>query len=149
MRVLPWLVLPLALFLPLRGIAGAACSSNTCTDLAAIDNIRAVVSAACDCNAAESHGKYKKCAKEVLKAAVADGTLPNTCKKPVLKCEAQSTCGKAKSKICCVMSSKGKVKALAVRGSIVDRFLRDVRDATVQIVPVRNDRASDDDGSSG
>ena len=38
---------------------------------------------------------------------------------------------------------------LAVRGSIVDRFLRDVRDATVQIVPVRNDRASDDDGSSG
>ena len=117
MRVLPWLVLPLALFLPRRGIAGAACSSNTCTDLAAIDNIRAVVSAACDCNAAESHGKYKKCAKEVLKAAVADGTLPNTCKKPVLKCEAQSTCGKAKSKICCVMSSKGKVKALAVRGS--------------------------------
>jgi two-component system sensor histidine kinase KdpD len=30
---------------------------------------------------------------------------------------------------------------LAVHGSIVDRFLRDVRDATVQIVPVRDDRA--------
>src|SRR6266851_1347174 len=28
---------------------------------------------------------------------------------------------------------------LALRGSIVDRFLRDVRDATVQIVPVRSD----------
>jgi two-component system sensor histidine kinase KdpD len=38
---------------------------------------------------------------------------------------------------------------LALRGSIVDRFLRDVRDATVQIVPVRNDQASDDDGSGG
>jgi len=38
---------------------------------------------------------------------------------------------------------------LAMRGSIVDRFLRDVRDATVQIVPVRNDQASDEDTSSG
>jgi len=38
---------------------------------------------------------------------------------------------------------------LAVRGSIVDRFLRDVRNATVQIVPVRNDSASADDGNGG
>ena len=35
---------------------------------------------------------------------------------------------------------------LAIHGSIVDRFLRDVRDATVQIVPVRNDLVPDDDG---
>jgi hypothetical protein len=33
-----------------------------------------------------------------------------------------------------------------MRGSIVDRFLRDVRDATVQIVPVRDDPASEEDG---
>ena len=38
---------------------------------------------------------------------------------------------------------------LAMRGSIVDRFLRDVRDATVQIVPVRHDQASDEDATSG
>jgi two-component system sensor histidine kinase KdpD len=38
---------------------------------------------------------------------------------------------------------------LAVHGSIVDRFLRDVRDATVQIVPVRNDPAPDDDAPGG
>jgi two-component system sensor histidine kinase KdpD len=38
---------------------------------------------------------------------------------------------------------------LAMRGSIVDRFLRDVRDATVQIVPVRDDRASEDDAIGG
>jgi two-component system, OmpR family, sensor histidine kinase KdpD len=38
---------------------------------------------------------------------------------------------------------------LAMHGSIVDRFLRDVRDATVQIVPMRNDHASDEDTSSG
>jgi two-component system, OmpR family, sensor histidine kinase KdpD len=33
---------------------------------------------------------------------------------------------------------------LALRGSIVDRFLRDVRDATVQIVPVQDDQPGDD-----
>jgi two-component system, OmpR family, sensor histidine kinase KdpD len=38
---------------------------------------------------------------------------------------------------------------LAVHGSIVDRFLRDVRDATVQIVPVRADQMSDEDAPSG
>jgi two-component system sensor histidine kinase KdpD len=38
---------------------------------------------------------------------------------------------------------------LLMHGSIVDRFLRDVRDATVQIVPVRRDHASDDDAPAG
>jgi two-component system sensor histidine kinase KdpD len=38
---------------------------------------------------------------------------------------------------------------LLLHGSIVDRFLRDVRDATVQIVPVRRGLASDDDGIGG
>jgi len=38
---------------------------------------------------------------------------------------------------------------LLVHGSIVDRFLRDVRNATVQIVPVRRDHASDDDAPGG
>ena len=38
---------------------------------------------------------------------------------------------------------------LAMHGSIVDRFLRDVRDATVQIVPVRSGQASDDDALGG
>jgi two-component system, OmpR family, sensor histidine kinase KdpD len=38
---------------------------------------------------------------------------------------------------------------LLVHGSIVDRFLRDVRDATVQIVPVRRDGGSDDDAPPG
>jgi two-component system sensor histidine kinase KdpD len=38
---------------------------------------------------------------------------------------------------------------LLVRGSIVDRFLRDVRDANVQIVPVRSDTTTEDDKLSG
>jgi two-component system sensor histidine kinase KdpD len=38
---------------------------------------------------------------------------------------------------------------LAMHGSIVDRFLRDVRDATVQIVPVPGDEAGDDNAPGG
>ena len=38
---------------------------------------------------------------------------------------------------------------LALRGSVVDRFLREVRDATVQIVPVRADPRSEHDAPSG
>ena len=102
----------------LQGAAGAVCSSDKCTDLTAIENVRAVVSAACDCSGAESHKKYVKCAKEIVNGAIADATLQPTCKKPVLKCEARSTCGKPKSKICCVKNPKNnKVKALTVRGS--------------------------------
>jgi two-component system sensor histidine kinase KdpD len=38
---------------------------------------------------------------------------------------------------------------LVMHGSIVDRFLRDVRDATVQIVPVRNEADTEDDALDG
>jgi two-component system sensor histidine kinase KdpD len=38
---------------------------------------------------------------------------------------------------------------LAMRGSIVDRFLRDVRNATVQIVPVRDETQAEDDAGDG
>jgi two-component system sensor histidine kinase KdpD len=38
---------------------------------------------------------------------------------------------------------------LVMRGSIVDRFLRDVRNATVQIVPVRDETHAEDDAGDG
>ena len=36
-----------------------------------------------------------------------------------------------------------------MHGSIVDRFLRDVRNATVQIVPVRDATGAEDDAGDG
>jgi hypothetical protein len=100
----------------LPGLAGAQCTSAKCTDVDAVANARAVVAAACDCSGAKNHGQYVKCAKQVLKSAIAGGTLQRQCKGAVMKCEAHSTCGK-KSNICCVTSSKGKVKALAIKGT--------------------------------
>jgi hypothetical protein len=100
------------------GPARAQCTSAKCTDLDAVQNVRALVSAACDCASASSHKQYVKCAKQVVKAAVNEGTLQKPCKGSIMKCEARSTCGKSRSSICCVMNPKNsKVKAVAVRGS--------------------------------
>jgi two-component system sensor histidine kinase KdpD len=38
---------------------------------------------------------------------------------------------------------------LVLHGSIVDRFLRDVRNANVQIVPVRDSSPAEDEGALG
>ncbi len=110
------LILALGLLAVLPDFAGAQCTSAKCTDLDAVENARAVVAAACDCSGAQSHAKYVKCAKQVIRAAIKGATLQRQCKGSIMKCEARSTCG-SKSKICCVMSPKGKVKALAVKGS--------------------------------
>src|SRR5262245_22763379 len=117
MRILATLATTIGLVHLAYGVAGAQCSSATCTDLDAIDNVRAVISSACDCAGANSHRAYVKCAKDVIRSAIKNATLQNTCKKSVLKCEARSTCGREHAKICCVKSPKGKVKALAVRSS--------------------------------
>lgn len=110
------LVLSLGLVLAAEGIARAQCSSTRCTNLPAVDNVRSVIAAACDCAGATSHKAYVRCAKEVVKGAIEELTLPAACKKPVLKCEAKSTCGSS-ANICCVTSPKGRVKALQVKGS--------------------------------
>ncbi len=108
----------LGLVLATRGVAGAQCTSAKCTDVGAVDNIRALIAAACDCSAAKSHRQYVKCAKQIVKAAVTDKTLQKPCGGPVMKCEGHSTCGRAKTSICCVTNPKNnKVKALQVRGS--------------------------------
>jgi hypothetical protein len=102
-------------------LAEAQCTNARCTDLDAVANVRALVGAACDCEGARSHGQYVKCAKQIVKAAVRDGTLQKPCRGSIMKCEARSTCGKANRNICCVVSPKGKVKALAVRGPTCPR----------------------------
>jgi hypothetical protein len=109
------LALALGLALAGAGAAHAQCSSARCTDLPAVDNVRSVIAAACNCTGAPSHKAYVRCAKEIVKGAIQEATLPPACKKPVLKCEARSTCGSS-ANICCV-SRKGRVKALQVKGS--------------------------------
>jgi hypothetical protein len=116
MVVYPRLALALGLLASLPALARAQCTSPKCTDVDAVTNVRAVVAAACDCSGAKNHIQYVKCAKQVLKSAIAGGTLQRQCKGSIMQCESHSTCGK-KASICCVKSPKGKVKALTVKGS--------------------------------
>src|SRR5215475_5622479 len=84
------------------GGADATCTTSRCTSATEVDATRALVADACDCGGAKSHGKYLKCAKTVVKAAVANHTLPAHCKSTVLGCEGNSTCGRSKAAVCCM-----------------------------------------------
>src|SRR5438067_507123 len=49
-----------------------------------------------------NHGQYVHCVAGVAKAAVASGSLPQECKSAVVRCAANSTCGKPGFVACCV-----------------------------------------------
>ena len=97
--------------------ANATCLLGKCTDATAVDALRDQIAETCDCELAESHKAYVKCAKQMVKAAVTDGTLPKQCKKSVKKCEAKSYCGIPDGVICCSQRGNGKVKAKMVKGA--------------------------------
>jgi hypothetical protein len=86
-------VLALAVLLLAADGSAASCLLGKCTDADAVDALREQIAETCDCEFADSHKAYVKCAKQMVKAAVKDGTLPKQCKKSVKKCEAKSYCG--------------------------------------------------------
>jgi arylsulfatase A len=81
--------------------ASAACTSARCPDEAAVEAVRARIALACDCSAATRHPTYVRCARGIVRAAIAAGELSLRCKKVVLRCEKHSTCGRAKAIVCC------------------------------------------------
>jgi arylsulfatase A-like enzyme len=93
----------------------AACTTDACADAAVVSGVRARVATACDCARATRHGRYVRCAKREIKAAVSEGTLPRTCRKPVLRCEARSICGRPKAAVCCRATARGMVKSGVAR----------------------------------
>src|SRR5437870_7871198 len=74
------------------------------------DQVAAVREAAaeqCDCENATKHDKYVNCVERVAKAAVKDGSLRDECKVDVVRCAAQSTCGRPDSVTCCRTDEHG------------------------------------------
>jgi hypothetical protein len=110
-------VLALAVLLLAADGSAASCLLGKCTDADAVDALREQIAETCDCEFADSHKAYVKCAKQMVKAAVKDGTLPKQCKKSVKKCEAKSYCGDPEAVICCEQKKNGKVKAKVVKGA--------------------------------
>jgi pimeloyl-ACP methyl ester carboxylesterase len=54
--------------------AEAACVSGRCTDATAVENVRALVSSACEHVGAKSHGRYFRCAKDIVRGALRGGS---------------------------------------------------------------------------
>jgi hypothetical protein len=79
-------------------------------DPAAIAAARAAIEAQCPCAGATSRGDYVRCAKGVVNAAVADGTLPRNCAGTVKRCASKSTCGRPTYVTCCRTTASGKTK---------------------------------------
>ena len=86
-----------------------ALAHGACTDPAAAAT-RAMAETQCPCATATSHREYVKCVAGVAKMAVASGSLPRQCRRAVLRCAAQSTCGRSGFVSCCRTSAKGVTK---------------------------------------
>jgi len=52
----------------------AACASNRGADTTAVENVRALLSSACRCTGATSHGRYLHCANGIVRAALRGGS---------------------------------------------------------------------------
>jgi hypothetical protein len=80
--------------MPMATRAADDCTTNRCQNPTAIEGVRTTIASQCDCAGASNSVKYMRCVKRVVKAAVAAGTFPSSCKSAVTKCEAALGCGR-------------------------------------------------------
>ena len=106
MRFLVHSVLVLGLVLTSTGTA----SAKACTDDAAVAAARAAAETQCSCDSARNHGQYVSCVAHVANELAKSGELPNQCTGDVVRCAANSTCGKPGAITCCRVDTRGKVK---------------------------------------
>ena len=83
---------------------------GACTNPAAVAATRTMVDAQCPCATATSHREYVKCVAGAAKSAMASGSLPKQCRRAVVHCAAQSTCGRPGFVSCCRTTAKGVAK---------------------------------------
>lgn len=91
-----------------------------CGDLPGDDDAvaaaRAEIQSTCGCPATiGSRPVYLRCAREVIKARLAAGALPRTCRAQVTRCVNRSTCGKPEALSCCKTNARGKTTCSIVR----------------------------------
>jgi hypothetical protein len=82
--------------------AGAAPAANRNCDPDEVAAVRAEAEAQCNCEAAANHGEYVDCVAAVARDALRNGTLTRGCKGAVVRCAAQSTCGRPGFVTCCL-----------------------------------------------
>ena len=87
--------------------AAARCGDDP-GDAAGIVATRARIDEQCNCETAPRHGVYVRCASDVVRAAVDDGTLAKACRSSVLGCARKSICGRPGKVTCCRTTRTGK-----------------------------------------
>lgn len=85
----------------LRVASALAACGDAPGDEAAVVAARAAIAAVCDCRGAASHRAYVRCAAEVARQRLRDGTLPRACHARVRRCASRSTCGRPGAVACC------------------------------------------------
>ncbi|MCW5891191.1 MAG: serine hydrolase [bacterium] len=112
-------LVPAALLLAALAVAqpaSAACTSKKCPDQLAIDDLRARISARCDCAAAASRRAWVRCVKQVTNGAIKSGEVPRACAKAAHRCEAAATCGRGDAVVCCE-EKRGDVRGRIVKNA--------------------------------
>jgi len=78
-------------------------------DTAAVAAARADIQTTCGCpTTVGSRPQYLSCARGIVDARLAAGTLPRTCRSNVLRCVNKSSCGKPGAVSCCRTNKRGK-----------------------------------------
>jgi predicted dienelactone hydrolase len=94
---MPILPLALGVLALLSGTAGAqeACRAGTSRlpDERALVAVRAATESSCPCASALSRGKYRRCAKAAIDAAIDGATLRAECRKDAIRIAKGATCG--------------------------------------------------------
>lgn len=96
--------------------AVAACGDAP-GDFDAVAATRASVASQCDCAAAVTHGEYVRCAREVVNAALAGGSLPKQCASTAMRCARRSTCGRKPGYVPCCRTNRNGVTKCSIKSS--------------------------------
>src|SRR5262249_23524719 len=76
--------------------------------------LRASLAAECHCGSTTGPKRYVRCVKSHIKSLVRLRQLPPACRKPILRCESDSTCGRPMAVACCKRSGPGQVEGRIV-----------------------------------
>jgi len=80
-----------------------------CRDSEAVAAVRDTCDKRC-CANTKDHGQYMGCVDKCANAMAKLGVLPHECKGAVMKCTAQSTCGRPGMASCCRTDAHGRTK---------------------------------------
>jgi hypothetical protein len=95
----------------LLALLAVAEARAACTDPAAVEAAWTAIDDACPCASAATRGTYVACATQAVKARIAGGSLPSSCRRDALRHAKLSVCGRPGAAVCCrIATTNGRDK---------------------------------------